>query len=130
VLQNARQAAALALAYLALLAARRGAAEDALGTMAEAGAMVEGQRGGDAMRVELMFVHALVLRVLGQRLESDRKMMQAELALVQATAGLSDAERERVFAGMTPQREILACAGVARSSTAMRERSASGTAPV
>jgi tetratricopeptide (TPR) repeat protein len=130
VLQNARQAAALALAYLALLAARRGAAEDALATMAEAGAMAEGQRGAEAMRVELMFVHALVLRVLGQRLESDRKLLQAELALVQTTMGLSSDERERVFAGMTPQREILAGATVARSSTAMRERSASGTASV
>jgi tetratricopeptide (TPR) repeat protein len=130
ILQNARTAAALAMAYLALLASRRGAAEDALATMAEAGSMVEGQRGGEAMRVELMFVHALVLRVLGQRLESDRKILQAELALVQATAKLSNDERERVFGGMTPQREILAGASVARSSTAMRERSASGTAPV
>lgn len=130
VLQNARYAGAIALSYLALLAARRSAAEEALATVAEAGAMVEGVRAGDAMRLEMLFLHALVLRVLGRRVEGDRKMLQAEMALVRSTMEMSREDRDRVFSVMSPHREILAGAAVARASSSARERDPSGTVPV
>jgi tetratricopeptide (TPR) repeat protein/serine/threonine protein kinase len=130
VLQNARYAGALAVAYLALLAARRGAAEDSLAGMAESGAMVEGVRAGDTMRLELLFLHAMTLRVLKRKVEGDRKMCQAELALVQATAEMPAADRERVCAAMSPHREILAGAALARESSKSRDGTRSGTVPV
>ncbi len=130
VLQNARYAAALALSFLALICARRGAEEEALATVAEAGAMIEGVRAGDTMRLEMLFVNALVLRVLGRNVEADRKMQQAEVALVQATAEMVREDRERVYATMSPHREILAGAALARTSANARESRASGTVPV
>jgi ATP/maltotriose-dependent transcriptional regulator MalT len=129
-LQNARHAGALATSLLALLAARRGAAEEALGKLAESGAMADGVRVGDAMRLEMMFVHSLVLRVLGRKVEADRKVLAAETALLQSTVDMRREDRERVFASMSPQREILAGAAVARAASSSRERDPSGTVPV
>ena len=128
--QDARFVASLALALTALIRARRGQTEEAQAAMAESGAVVQDVRASDPMRVEVFFFHSLVQRVLGRKVEADRKMLQAEALLFETTLEMSRDDRERIFDTMSPHREILAGAGVARAAAKAREGELSGTAPV
>jgi tetratricopeptide (TPR) repeat protein len=122
--------AALAVAFQSLLAARRGAKEDALTAMAESAAMVEGVRGGDAARLELHFLHSLVQRVLRRKTEADNLMLETEALLRRTTVELPEDARERVCAAMSPHREILAGAAAVRATARPREREMSSTGSV
>jgi tetratricopeptide (TPR) repeat protein len=119
--RSAPHIAALALAFQSLLAARRGAADDALAAMKESAAMVEGVRGGDAARLELQFLHSLVQRVLRRKAEADGIILQTEAMLRRATIELPEDDRERVLRAMSPHREIVAGAEAVRATRKARE---------
>jgi tetratricopeptide (TPR) repeat protein len=127
---DVRSVAALAVAYLGLVNARCGADEEALSALAESGAMVEEAETPAATRIEMLFVHALVLRVLLRGLEADRKLLQAEALLMRTTAELPPEDRRRVLGAVSPHREIVAGAAVAHAATAKRESELSGTVAV
>ena len=114
--RRARIVTALARAQLALMRARAGNAEEAQSWIARAGALVHGVRGTDLITVEVRFVHSLLLRVLGSRVEADRMMLRAESLLREATSSLPESDRERMFTSLTPYREILAGSDMIRST--------------
>ena len=114
---------------MALLRAREGAGDEAQMRMAQAGALIHDQRGADLARVELHFVHCLVLRVLGHRIEADRMLLRAREVLDAAVSELPPEERHSLLAHLTPFREIVAGAEVVAASAA-REPAMSDTAEV
>ncbi len=88
--------------------------EEAQSWIARAGALVADQPGADLVRVEIRFVHSLLLRVLGRRTEANRMLLRAEQLLMEVVARLPDADRSNVLGNLSPHREILAGARVAR----------------
>lgn len=127
---SARGVTALAQAYLALLGARRGEEEDAQARIAQAGALVQSLKGSEATRVELLFVHSLLLRVLGRAVEADRKMLQAEQSLSEMADALPEDERNSLLTELSPHREIVAGAAAARAGLRELGRGLEDTAPV
>jgi tetratricopeptide (TPR) repeat protein/serine/threonine protein kinase len=114
--QNARQVSAVAESLLALLGARGGDSDDAERRMGESALALSDIRATDATVVEMLFLHSLVLRVLGRPVEANRKLIQAEVTLVEAVRGLTDADRGRMLSTLTPNREIVAGAEAARAA--------------
>lgn len=127
---SARGVTALAQAYLALLQARDGEEEDAQARIAQAGALVQSLKGSESTRIELLFVHSLVLRVLGRPVEADRKMLRAEAVLTTFAESLPEPERAALLTGLSPHREILAGAAAAREGLRALGRGLEDTAPV
>jgi tetratricopeptide (TPR) repeat protein len=119
--QNARQVSSLAHSLLALLAARRGDGDGAERRMAEAALALSDIRASDATRIEMSFIHSLVLRVLGRPAEANRKVFHAEATLLESVRALPDTDRDRVLAVLSPFREILAGADAARAAQPPRE---------
>jgi len=70
-------------------------------------------RGAELARVELHFVHGLVLRVLGRRLEADRMLLRAKIVLDEVVKPLPESDRDALLSNITPFREIVAGAHAA-----------------
>ncbi len=128
--QHARVVAALGRAWRGLLLARTGSSDAAHREIAEAGLLLEEVRTGDLARTEVHFLHALVLRIAGRRVEADRKVVQAERVLLETTLELPAEDRDRLLRATSPAREIMAGAAAARLDASNQEAQLSDTRPV
>lgn len=128
--QNARQVTAVTQSLLAVLAARRGDSDEAERRVVESGLALSDIRATDATRVETLFLHSLVLRVVGRTAEAGRKILQTEAILLESVRGLPDGDRERVLASLTPNREVVAGADATRATLLSRVPDASDTVQV
>jgi hypothetical protein len=128
--QGARQVLAVAAALLGLVAARAGDPETAERRAIQAGLEIADLRESDATRIEILFLHALTLRVLGRGDEADRKLLHAEAGLLQSVQALPAEDREHALARLSPHREIVAGATSARAAAPHRAPRPSDTAPI
>ena len=75
----------------------------------------------DLVQVEIHFVHGLLLRVLGHRVEADRMVLQAENLLLRVTAEYPKADRDAMWQNLSPYREVLAGAQIIRDQSEDQE---------
>ena len=77
--------------------------------------MVHDRPGAELVGVEIHFIHSLILRVLGHTVEADRVIVNAEEVLQQVTHELPLADRQAMYANLSPYREIMAGAARVRA---------------
>jgi adenylate cyclase len=120
---------ALCMALRALALARRHKSEEAHSEIAHAGAMLKDFPKASLPRVEVRFLHSLVLRVLGLRTQADRALVQADQLLKDALRTYPAEARARLRREVSPYREISAAVRHMKKAPPPAEHVLSDTAP-